>query len=186
MLNHLLTFCNLYTYKVMMLLCMCLSRLWSYLSKQAVTSANNCNFELGMDNEIENLNDKRNLLVVKAHHGDAHDVRVSIFSNVIINFHATIYIIHLLVYTKLTWTLQDSVCFMRTFLPNLSTAGQVNSKISVPETYHGLHKLDSTTGRNVPLRCISSTVIISPEKLSCDQCIWENQHHKVDMLYFQF
>ncbi|KAG2565485.1 hypothetical protein PVAP13_7NG036700 [Panicum virgatum] len=67
---------------------------------------------------------------------------------------------------------------MRTFLPNLSTAGQVNSKISVPETYHGLHKLDSTTGRNVPLRCISSTVIISPEKLSCDQCIWENQHHK--------
>ncbi|KAG2571136.1 hypothetical protein PVAP13_7KG080400 [Panicum virgatum] len=101
--------------------------LWSYLSKQAVTSANNCNFELGMDNEIENLNDKRNLLVVKAHHGDAHDV---------------------------------------------------NSKISVPETYHGLHKLDSTTGRNVPLRCISSTVIISPEKLRSDQCIWENQHHK--------
>ena len=66
-----------------------------------MTSANNCNFELGMDSEIENLNDKRNLLVVKAHHGDAHDVRVSIFSNVIINFHATIYIIHLLVYTKL-------------------------------------------------------------------------------------
>ena len=86
----------------MMLLCMCLSRLWSYLSKQAVTSADNCNFEHGMDNEIENLSDKRNLLVVKAHHGDAHDVRVSIFSNVIINFHATIYIIHLLVYTKLT------------------------------------------------------------------------------------
>ncbi|KAG2565481.1 uncharacterized protein LOC120684033 isoform X4 [Panicum virgatum] len=101
--------------------------LWSYLSKQAVTSADNCNFEHGMDNEIENFSDKRNLLVAKAHHGDAHDV---------------------------------------------------NSKISVPETYHGLHKLDSTTGRNVPLRCISSTVIISPEKLSCDQCIWENQHHK--------
>ncbi|PUZ46523.1 hypothetical protein GQ55_7G086600 [Panicum hallii var. hallii] len=100
--------------------------LWSYLSKQAVTSADNCNFEHGMDNEIENLNDK-SLLVAKAHHGHAHDV---------------------------------------------------NSKISVPETYHGLHKLDSTTGRNVPPRCISSTVLISPEKSGCDQCIWENQHHK--------
>jgi hypothetical protein len=105
---------------------------------------------------------------------------------VIINFHATIYIIHLLVYTKLSWTLQDPVHFMRAFLPNLSTADQVNSKISVPETYHGLHKLDSTTGRNVPPRCISSTVLISPEKSGCDQCIWENQHHKVDMLYLQF
>nr|CAB3486655.1 unnamed protein product [Digitaria exilis] len=54
----------------------------------------------------------------------------------------------------------------------------VNSKISAPETYHGLHKLDSTTGRNVPQRCIRSTVIISPERLGCNQCIWENQHHE--------
>ncbi|CAL5033101.1 unnamed protein product [Urochloa decumbens] len=101
--------------------------LWSYLSKQAVTSADNCNFQHGMDNESENLNDRKNLLVAKARHGDAHIV---------------------------------------------------NSKISVPETYHGLHKLDSTTGRNVPQRCISSTVIASPERLGCDQCIRENQHHK--------
>ncbi|CAO2034498.1 unnamed protein product [Urochloa humidicola] len=101
--------------------------LWSYLSKQAVASADNCNFQHGMNNGSENLNDRKNLLVAKVRHGDAHIV---------------------------------------------------NSKISVPETYDGLHKLDSTTGRNVPQRCISSTIVASPERLGCDQCIWENQHPK--------
>lgn len=71
-------------------------------------------------------------------------------------------------------------------LPNFCTVGQVNSKISVIETYNGLHKLESTTGRNVPQRCISSTVISSPERLGCDQCIWENQHQKVEILHLQF
>lgn len=74
----------------------CLSRLWSYLSKQAVATADNCNLQHGMDNESEDLNDKKNL-VTKAHHGDAHVVRVFIFSIVIISFHAIISIIHLLV-----------------------------------------------------------------------------------------
>ncbi|TKW03603.1 hypothetical protein SEVIR_7G052100v4 [Setaria viridis] len=101
--------------------------LWSYLGKQALASADNCNFQHGMDNESENLNDKKKHLVAKAHHGDAH---------------------------------------------------VVNSKVTVPETYHGLHKLDSTIGQNVPQRCINSTVIISPEKLGCNQFIRENQHHK--------
>ncbi|OEL36602.1 hypothetical protein BAE44_0002380 [Dichanthelium oligosanthes] len=105
----------------------CLSRLWSYLGKQAVASADNYYFQHDMDNESENLNGKKNLLVAKSHQGDAHIV---------------------------------------------------NSKISVPETYGGLHKLDSITGRNVHKRCIGSTIIVSPESLSCDQCIWENQHHK--------
>ncbi|KAJ1270399.1 hypothetical protein BS78_06G049500 [Paspalum vaginatum] len=101
--------------------------LWSYLSKQAVASADDCNFQHGMVNENDNLNDKKNLLVAKAH---------------------------------------------------LSTIGKVNSKISAPETYDGLLKLDSTTGQNVPQRCINSTVISSPERLGCNQCIWDNQHHK--------
>ncbi|XP_062184213.1 uncharacterized protein LOC133888106 isoform X2 [Phragmites australis] len=101
--------------------------LWGYLSKQSLALAENCSFQHGVDNESENLNDKKNLLVPKGHHGDAHIV---------------------------------------------------NSKVSVPQAYLDLHKLDSTKGQNVTQRCISSTVIISPERLGCDQFIWEDQHHK--------
>lgn len=149
-------------------------------------SADNCNFQHGMDNVSENLNDKKNHFVAKAHHGDAHVVRIFIFSIVIINFHATIYIIDLFSLYKIHMDIARLCSFYENILLNLSTVGQVKSKVSVPETYHGLHKLDSTTGGNEPQRCISSTVIISPEKLGCNQCIVENQHHKVEMLTFSF
>lgn len=52
-----------------------ISRLWSYLSKQAVAPADNCNFQHGMNNECGNLNEKKDL-VAKSHHGDVHIVRI--------------------------------------------------------------------------------------------------------------
>ncbi|KAL6851528.1 hypothetical protein ACP4OV_020461 [Aristida adscensionis] len=57
-------------------------------------------------------------------------------------------------------------------------AHTVNSKITVPQAYHDHKQLDSAKGRNLTQRCISSTIIASPERLDGDRCIWEDQRHK--------
>ncbi|KAL5215840.1 hypothetical protein ABZP36_007241 [Zizania latifolia] len=55
----------------------------------------------------------------------------------------------------------------------------VNSNILLPRE-HNLQKLDSTEGQNVARRHISSTVIVSPERLVDEQWYWEDQHQKKD------
>lgn len=66
---------------------------------------------------------------------------------------------------------------------NSSNIDQVNSDISSPQEHHTLQKHDSTEGQNVARRHISSTVTVTPERLVDDQCYWEGQHQKVNMLY---
>lgn len=56
----------------------------------------------------------------------------------------------------------------------------VNSKILGPQEHHGLQKFDSTKGQNVVQRRISSTVVVSPERLFGDQWDLEGQHQKKD------
>ncbi|KAL6652990.1 hypothetical protein ACP70R_011915 [Stipagrostis hirtigluma subsp. patula] len=56
----------------------------------------------------------------------------------------------------------------------------VNSKITVPEAYHDLHRLDPTKDQNLTQCRLTSTVIVSPERLGGDQCSWDDQHHKKD------